>query len=252
MITKRIIPCLDVRNGRVVKGVNFEGLSDVSSPVELADFYSKCGADELVFYDITASAEGRALFTDILCEAASKIFIPLTVGGGINTVEDFDRVLKCGADKVSVNSGAIKNPKLIYEAAKRYGDQCVVISADVKRVDGVFRVFAKGGRENTGMEAIEWIRHCVDSGAGEVVLNSIDTDGIKGGFDLEMLSAVCEAVNVPVIASGGAGCIDDFTKLFKTLPKVDAGLAASIFHFGEVSIKDLKKELKNQGIAVRT
>ncbi len=251
MITKRIIPCLDVKNGRVVKGVNFEGLSDVSSPVELADFYSKCGADELVFYDITASAEGRALFTDILCEAAKKIFIPLTVGGGINSLEDFDRVLKCGADKVSVNSGAIKNPKLIGEAAKRYGDQCVVISCDVKRVDGVFRVFAKGGRENTGMEAIEWIKHCVDSGAGEVVLNSIDTDGVKGGFDLEMLEKVCDAVKVPVIASGGAGCIDDFIKLFKALPKVDAGLAASIFHFGEVSIKDLKEELKKQGIAVR-
>lgn len=251
MITKRIIPCLDVRNGRVVKGVNFEGLSDVSSPVELADFYSKCGADELVFYDITASAEGRALFTDILCEAAKRVFIPLTVGGGINTVDDFDRVLKCGADKVSVNSGAIRNPKLIYEAAKRYGDQCVVISADVKRVDGVFRVFAKGGRENTGMEAIEWIKHCVDSGAGEVVLNSIDTDGVKGGFDIEMLSKVCDVVNVPVIASGGAGCIDDFTKLFKALPKVDAGLAASIFHFGEVSIKELKEELKKQGIQVR-
>ncbi|MBR5504784.1 MAG: imidazole glycerol phosphate synthase subunit HisF [Clostridia bacterium] len=251
MITKRIIPCLDVRDGRVVKGVNFEGLSDVSSPVELADFYSRCGADELVFYDITASAEGRALFTDILCEAASKIFIPLTVGGGINTVADFDRVLKCGADKVSVNSGAIKNPKLIYEAAKRYGDQCVVISADVKRVDGVFRVFAKGGRENTGMEAISWIKNCVDSGAGEVVLNSIDTDGVKGGFDLEMLAKVCDVVNVPVIASGGAGCIDDFTKLFKDLPKVDAGLAASIFHFGEVSIADLKKELKAQNIPVR-
>lgn len=251
MITKRIIPCLDVRNGRVVKGVNFEGLSDVSSPVELADFYSKCGADELVFYDITASAEGRALFTDILCEAAKRVFIPLTVGGGINTVDDFDRVLKCGADKVSVNSGAIRNPKLIYEAAKRYGDQCVVISADVKRVDGVFRVFAKGGRENTGMEAIEWIKHCVDSGAGEVVLNSIDTDGVKGGFDIEMLAKVCDVVNVPVIASGGAGCIDDFTKLFKALPKVDAGLAASIFHFGEVSIKELKEELKKQGIQVR-
>lgn len=251
MITKRIIPCLDVRDGRVVKGVNFEGLSDVSSPVELADFYSRCGADELVFYDITASAEGRKLFTDILCEAASKIFIPLTVGGGINTVADFDRVLKCGADKVSVNSGAIKNPKLIYEAAKRYGDQCVVISADVKRVDGVFRVFAKGGRENTGMEAISWIKNCVDSGAGEVVLNSIDTDGVKGGFDLEMLAKVCDVVNVPVIASGGAGCIDDFTKLFKELPKVDAGLAASIFHFGEVSIADLKKELKSQNIPVR-
>jgi cyclase len=251
MITKRIIPCLDVRNGRVVKGVNFGGLSDVSSPVELAKFYSDNGADELVFYDITASAEGRALFTDILCEVASKIFIPLTVGGGINTVDDFDRVLKCGADKVSVNSGAIRNPDLIYEAAKLYGDQCVVISADVKRVDGVFRVFAKGGRENTGMEAVSWIKRCVENGAGEVVLNSIDTDGVKGGFDLEMLDAVCNAVNVPVIASGGAGCIDDFTKLFKSLPKVDAGLAASIFHFGEVSIKDLKNELKSNGIPVR-
>jgi len=250
MITKRIIPCLDVRDGRVVKGVNFEGLSDVSSPVELADFYSKCGADELVFYDITASAEGRALFTDILTETAKRVFIPLTVGGGINTVADFDRVLKCGADKVSVNSGAIRNPDLIYEAAKKYGDQCVVISADVKRVDGVFRVFAKGGRENTGMEAIEWIKRCVNSGAGEVVLNSIDTDGVKGGFDLEMLDAVCEAVNVPVIASGGAGCIDDFTKLFKTLPKVDAGLAASIFHFGEVAIPDLKRVLKDNNISI--
>ncbi len=251
MITKRIIPCLDVRNGRVVKGVNFEGLNDVSSPVELADYYSKCGADELVFYDITASSDGRQIFTDILCETAKKVFIPLTVGGGINTVADFDRVLKCGADKVSVNSGAIRNPGLINEAAKLYGDQCVVISADVKRVDGVFRVFAKGGRENTGMEAIEWIKRCVDNGAGEVVLNSIDTDGVKGGFDLEMLDAVCNAVSVPVIASGGAGCIDDFTTLFKTLPKVDAGLAASIFHFGEVSIKDLKTELKANGIPVR-
>lgn len=251
MITKRIIPCLDVRNGRVVKGVNFEGLNDVSSPVELAEFYSGCGADELVFYDITASSDGRKLFTDILCETAKKVFIPLTVGGGINTVEDFDRVLKCGADKVSVNSGAIRNPDLIYEAAKLYGDQCVVISADVKRVDGVFRVFAKGGRENTGMEAIEWIKRCVGNGAGEVVLNSIDTDGVKKGFDLEMLDAVCNVVNVPVIASGGAGCMDDFTTLFKTLPKVDAGLAASIFHFGEVSIKDLKEELKKNNIPVR-
>ncbi len=251
MITKRIIPCLDVKNGRVVKGVNFLGLSDVSSPVELAKFYSDNGADELVFYDITASSEGRQLFTDILCEVASKIFIPLTVGGGINTVADFDRVLKCGADKVSVNSGAIRNPDLIYEAAKLYGDQCVVISADVMRVDGVFRVFAKGGRENTGMEAVSWIKRCVDNGAGEVVLNSIDTDGVKGGFDLEMLDAVCNAVNVPVIASGGAGCIDHFTTLFKSLPKVDAGLAASIFHFSEVSISDLKKELKANGIPVR-
>lgn len=251
MITKRIIPCLDVKNGRVVKGINFEGLNDVSSPVELADYYSKCGADELVFYDITASSDGRKLFTDILCETAQKVFIPLTVGGGINTVEDFDRVLKCGADKVSVNSGAIKNPGLIEEAAKLYGNQCVVISADVKRVDGVFRVFAKGGRENTGMEAIEWIKRCVGNGAGEVVLNSIDTDGVKGGFDLEMLDAVCNAVSVPVIASGGAGSIDDFVTLFKTLPKVDAGLAASIFHFGEVSIKELKNTLKENNIPVR-
>ena len=251
MITKRIIPCLDVKNGRVVKGVNFEGLSDVSSPVELGRYYSECGADELVFYDITASAEGRALFTDILREVAKTIFIPLTVGGGINTLDDFDRVLKCGADKVSVNSGAIGNPELITEAAKKYGDQCVVISADVKRVDGVFRVFAKGGRENTGMEAISWIKSCVERGAGEVVLNSIDTDGVKGGFDLEMLKAVSDVVNVPVIASGGAGCIEDFVTLFNTLPKVDAGLAASIFHFGEVKIPDLKKVLRDNNINVR-
>ena len=251
MITKRIIPCLDVKNGRVVKGVNFEGLSDVASPVELAQYYSSCGADELVFYDITASAEGRALFTDILTETARKVFIPLTVGGGINTVADFDRVLKCGADKVSVNSGAIRNPSLVYEAAKLYGDQCVVLSADVKRVDGVFRVYAKGGRENTGMEAVSWIKRCVDNGAGEIVLNSIDTDGVKRGFDLEMLEAVSNAVSVPVIASGGAGRIEDFITLFKTLPKVDAGLAASIFHFGEVKISDLKEEMRKNGIPAR-
>ena len=251
MITKRIIPCLDVKDGRVVKGVNFKGLADVSSPVELAKYYSANGADELVFYDITASAEGRALFTDILTETAKSVFIPLTVGGGINTLADFDRVLKCGADKVSVNSGAIRNPSLIYEAAKRYGDQCVVLSADVKRVDGVFRVFAKGGRVNTGMEAIEWIRRGVDSGAGEIVLNSIDTDGVKGGFDIEMLEAVCNAVSVPVIASGGAGSIDHFITLFNTLPRVDAGLAASIFHFGEVSIKELKEKMAEAGIPAR-
>lgn len=251
MITKRIIPCLDVRAGRVVKGVNFEGLSDVDSPVELAKFYTRCGADELVFYDITASCENRAIFTDTLKQAASEVFIPLTVGGGINSTADFDRVLKCGADKVSVNSGAIKNPGLIGEAAKLYGSQCVVISADIKRVDGKFTVFAKGGRENTGLEAIEWIKYCVDSGAGEVVLNSIDTDGVRGGFDLEMLDAVSRAVNVPVIASGGAGSIEDFITLFKTLPRVDAGLAASIFHFGEVSIAKLKDRLAGEGISVR-
>ena len=251
MITKRIIPCLDVKNGRVVKGVNFQGLSDVSSPVELGRYYSENGADELVFYDITASAEGRELFSDILTEVARTIFIPLTVGGGINTLADFDRVLKCGADKVSVNSGAIRNPSLIYEAAKRYGDQCVVLSADVARVDGKFTVFSKGGRENTGMDALEWIKHGIDSGAGEIVLNSIDTDGVKRGFDLEMLAAVCEFSTVPVIASGGAGSEEDFVKLFRTLPKVDAGLAASIFHFGEVTISHLKETLKNNGIPVR-
>ncbi len=251
MITKRIIPCLDVKNGRVVKGVNFEGLSDVSSPVELAKYYSDNGADELVFYDITASYEERALFTDILREVASQIFIPLTVGGGINTVEDFDRVLKCGADKVSVNSGAIRNPDLIRQAAQKYGNQCVVISADVKRVDGVFRVFSKGGRENTGMEAISWIKRCVELGAGEVVVNSIDTDGVKRGFDMEMLRAVCDAVNVPVIASGGAGSIQDFVTLFHEIPSIDAGLAASVFHFGEIRIPDLKTVLKQNGITVR-
>lgn len=251
MITKRIIPCLDVRDGRVVKGINFDQLQDVSSPVDLAAFYSDIGADELVFYDITASSDGRALFTDILKEAASKVFIPLTVGGGINTVDDFDRVLKCGADKVSVNSGAIRNPELIGEAAKKYGDQCVVLSVDIKRVDGVFTVFAKGGRENTGMEAISWIKRCIDNGAGEVVVNSIDTDGVKQGFDLEMLEAVCNVVNVPVIASGGAGKIEDFITLFETLPGVDAGLAASIFHFGSVNIHDLKLQMHEHGIPAR-
>lgn len=251
MITKRIIPCLDVKDGRVVKGVNFENLNDVSSPVELGKYYSDCGADELVFYDITASSDGRRLFTDILRQVAENIFIPLTVGGGINTLDDFDRVLKCGADKVSVNSGAIKNPELIKAAAQKYGNQCVVISADIKRVGGEFHVFAKGGREDTGMEGISWIKRCVENGAGEVVVNSIDTDGVKKGFDIEMLKRVCETVNVPVIASGGAGSADDFVTLFKEIPDIDAGLAASIFHFGEVKISDLKKTMRDNGITVR-
>ena len=251
MITKRIIPCLDVRDGRVVKGVNFEGLSDVSSPVTLAKHYSDNGADELVFYDITASAEGRALFTDILREVASTIFIPLTVGGGINSVADFDRVLQCGADKVSVNSGAIRNPSVIPEAAKKYGSQCVVLSVDIKRVGGSYHVFAKGGREDTGMDALEWVKRGVDSGAGEVVVNSIDTDGVRGGFDLPLLDEICQRVSVPVIASGGAGCVEDFVTLFHTLPRVDAGLAASIFHFGQVRIPDLKRALADAGIPMR-
>lgn len=251
MITKRIIPCLDVRDGRVVKGVNFEGLRDVSSPVALAEYYTENGSDELVFYDITASAEARGIFTDILRETASKVFIPLTVGGGISSLEDFDRVLKAGADKVSVNSGAIRDPELIGRAAKRYGSQCVVLSVDVKRVDGEFRVFARGGRDDTGLEALGWIERGVAAGAGEVVVNSIDTDGVKGGFDLEMLEAVCGRVNVPVVASGGAGCAADFVTLFERVPRVSAGLAASIFHFGEVAIPDLKRELAANGINVR-
>ena len=251
MITKRIIPCLDVKDGRVVKGVNFDGLQDVSSPVALAEFYTQNGADELVFYDITASSDERKLFTDILCQTAKKVFIPLTVGGGINSLADFDRVLRCGADKVSVNSGAIANPDLVGEAAKRYGSQCVVLSADVKRVDDKFHIFAKGGRVDTGIEAIGWIKRCVDNGAGEIVVNSINTDGVKQGFDLEMLAKVCDAVSVPVIASGGAGCIEDFVTLFHTIPKVDAGLAASIFHFGQVQISDLKETLAQNNIPVR-
>ena len=251
MITKRIIPCLDVRNGRVVKGTNFEGIRDVADPVEMARLYNAAGADELVFYDITASFEGRALFTDILTQVASEIFIPLTVGGGINTLEDFDRVLKCGADKVSVNSGALRDPDLIPAAARRYGNQCVVLSADIKRVDGQFMLFSKGGRENTGIDALSWLEQGVKNGAGELVVNSIDTDGVKGGFDLEMLAAVCQAVKVPVIASGGAGKVQDFVDLFQTLPGVDAGLAASVFHFGEIAIPHLKQTLRDHSIPVR-
>ncbi len=251
MITKRIIPCLDVRNGRVVKGKNFLGLNDVDSPIKLASEYSASGADELVFYDITASFEERKLFADILRESASNVFIPLTVGGGINTVDDFTRVLESGADKVSVNSGAIRNPSLIYEGAKKFGSQCVVLSADIKRVDGEFRVFAKGGREDTGIEAISWLKNGVESGAGELVVNSIDTDGVRDGFDIELLQRVCDAVKVPVIASGGAGSVQHFIDLFKQVPEVDAGLAASVFHFGDIKISDLKKELKANGINVR-
>ena len=251
MITKRIIPCLDVKDGKVVKGVNFEGLRDVASPLELAKYYSSAGADELVFYDITASAEGRALFTDVLRETEKHVFIPMTVGGGIRGLADFERVLSCGADKVSVNSGAIADPTIIKQAAQRYGDQCVVISADIKRVNGAFHVFAKGGREDTGLDAVEWIKRCVGDGAGEVVVNSMDTDGVKKGFDIPLLRAVCQAVDVPVIASGGAGCVEDFVTLFKEIPTIDAGLAASVFHFKQVEIKGLKEKLKEEGISVR-
>lgn len=250
MITKRIIPCLDVRGGRVVKGINFEGIQDVADPVEMARFYNDSGADELVFYDITASVEERALFSDILVDVASQIFIPLTVGGGINTLEDFDRVLKCGADNVSVNSGAIRNPDLIEQGAKKYGDQCVVLSMDIKRVDGVFKLFSKGGRENTGIDAIQWAVDGVNRGAGELVVNSIDTDGVKDGFDLELLDAIAARVSVPIIASGGAGTMEHFSELFQH-PGMDAGLAASIFHFKEINIRDLKEYLRGQDVEVR-
>ena len=251
MIAKRIIPCLDVRNGRVVKGINFEGIQDVADPVDMAHFYNDCGADELVFYDITASFEGRALFTDILKRTAAEVFIPLTVGGGINAVSDFERVLSCGADKVSVNSGAIRNPDLIEQAARRYGDQCVVLSMDVKRVNGQFRLFAKGGRVDTGIDALEWARAGQERGAGELVVNSIDTDGVKGGFDLEMLAAVAQRVSIPIIASGGAGNMQHFKTLFESVKGVDAGLAASIFHRKEVAIEELKRYLRGEGIPMR-
>ena len=251
MLKKRIIACLDVRDGKVTKGVNFVGNKDIADPVELAEYYSDCGADELVFYDITASSDGRKLFTDVLTKVASKVFIPLTVGGGINTLEDFDRVLKCGADKVSVNSGAIADRTLIRKAAKRYGSQCVVISADVKRHKGEYRVYGRGGRDYTGIDAVEWIKYCVDEGAGEIVLNSIDTDGVRNGFDIEMLNDVCGTAKVPVIASGGAGSAEDFVELFKSVPNADAGLAASIFHYREVAIHKLKKLLDKNGIPVR-
>ncbi len=251
MITKRIIPCLDIKNGRVVKGKNFEGIQDVEDPVVLAKYYNDSGADELVFYDITASFEGRGLFSEVLTKVAENIFIPLTVGGNINSLDDFDRVLNNGADKVSVNSGAVRNPDLIPLAAKKYGDQCVVLSMDVKRVNGKLTVFTKGGRENTGIDAVEWAKRCTENGAGEIVVNSINTDGVKNGFDIEMLEAICDATSVPVIASGGAGNMEHFKELFNSLPKVDAGLAASIFHFGEVKIKDLKKYLISQGIEMR-
>lgn len=250
MITKRIIPCLDVRDGRVVKGTNFTALQDLADPVELARRYNADGADELVFYDITASAEGRALFTDILERVARQVFIPLTVGGGINALDDFARVLGCGADKVSVNSGALKNPDLIDAAARRYGSQCVVLSMDVKRVNGSYHVFAKGGREDTGRDALAWAAEGAGRGAGELVVNSIDTDGVRQGFDLELLDAVCARVRLPVIASGGAGCKEHFAQLFAH-PGVDAGLAAGIFHTGLLPIPALKAYLRGQGVEMR-
>ena len=250
MISKRIIPCLDVRDGRVVKGVRFEGLRDVDDPVALAQFYNDSQADELVFYDITASAEDRSIFTDVLRRVAERVFIPLTVGGGIASLEDFDRVLKSGADKVSVNSGALRDPQLIRRAAEKYGDQCVVLSMDVKRVEGGYRVFARGGRDDTGRDAREWARQGEALGAGEIVLNSIDTDGVRDGFDLEMLEALTGAVGIPIVASGGAGTMEHFADLFR-LEGVDAGLAAGVFHSRAIEIPQLKRYLRERGVPVR-
>ncbi len=251
MITKRIIPCLDVRNGTVVKGVNFDGLRDIASPVDLACLYNDSGADELVFYDIAASVEGRRIFTDILAEAASKVFIPLTVGGGISSLADFERVLSCGADKVSVNTGAIRDPMLIPEAARIFGSQCVVLSVDVKLVDGRWFIHTGAGKINTGLDGLDWIKKCLELGAGEVVVNSIDADGAKSGFDLPLLKAVCGFSSVPVIASGGAGSMEHFVELFREIPDISAGLAASVFHYGEMTIADLKRRLAAEGIPMR-
>ncbi len=250
MLTKRIVPCLDVRDGKVVKGVNFEGIREIGDPVELARRYSAGGADELVFYDITASSEGRKLFTSVLEAVAREVFIPLTVGGGVASVADFDRALKAGADKVSVNSGAIRDPDLIARAADKYGSQCVVLSLDVKRVDGRFTLFARGGRENTGLDAVEFARRGADNGAGELVVNSIDADGVRGGFDEEMLSAFAAACRVPIVASGGAGKPTDFLKAFG-IAGVDAALAAGIFHEGKTTVREVKETLKAAGIPVR-
>lgn len=251
MIAKRIIPCLDVRNGRVVKGTKFKEIQDVNDPVELAKLYSACGADELVFYDITASCEERDIFIDVVERTASEVYIPFTVGGGISSIDDFNKVLHAGADKVSVNSLAVKDKTIITKAALKFGAQCVVLSIDAKKNDrGSYDVYINGGRTNTGIDAVEWAKEVQSLGAGEIVLNSIDTDGVKGGFDLELLNRVCDVTSVPIIASGGAGSMEHFSELFKKT-NVDAGLAASVFHFGEIDIKELKDYLFNEGINVR-
>ncbi|MDL2323637.1 imidazole glycerol phosphate synthase subunit HisF [Ruminococcaceae bacterium OttesenSCG-928-A16] len=250
MVAKRIIPCLDIRDGRVVKGVNFKGLRDVEDPVAMAAYYNQQGADELVFYDITASAEGRGIFTDILKKVAAQVFIPLTVGGAVNSLADFDRVLNCGADKVSVNSGAIANPALVGQGARRYGSQCVVLSMDIKRVGEGWHIFAKGGRVDTGLDALDWAMRGEAEGAGELVVNSMDTDGVKNGFDLPLLQAISQRVKIPIVASGGAGNKQHFANLF-ALEGIDAGLAASIFHYKEVGIPELKAYLAGKGVPVR-
>ena len=251
MVTKRIIPCLDVRNGRVVKGTNFEGIKDVADPVEMARLYNAAGADELVFYDITASFEGRALFTDILTQVASEIFIPLTVGGGIKTVDDIRETLRAGADKVSVNSQAVQNPRLIKDGADIFGCQCICVGVDAKKIgENKWTVFINGARVDMHLNLIDWVKQCEQLGAGEICLNSIDTDGVRGGFDLPMLKAVCDAVQIPVIASGGAGKLSDFADAFLETG-CSAALAASLFHFRELTVQEVKADCRAKGIPMR-
>ncbi len=251
MLAKRIIPCLDVRNGKVVKGVNFQGIQDVGDPVECAAEYNRQGADELVFYDITASHEGRGVILDVVRRAAQQVFVPLTVGGGISTIDDFRETLRAGADKVSINSSAVKNPKLIAEAADIFGSQCVVVGVDAKRNGtGGYTVYVNGGRIDMHLDLIQWVKEIQRLGAGEICLNSIDADGTKAGFDIEMLNAVCDAVKIPVIASGGCGSLSDFSEVFEQTGAT-AALAASLFHFKELTVQQVKTHLKQQGIAVR-
>jgi cyclase len=251
MLTRRIIPCLDVHAGRVVKGVNFINLQDAGDPVEVAKAYNTEGADELVFLDITASAHERNIMLDVVSKTAEQVFIPLTVGGGIRSVEDFRKILKCGADKISINSSAIKDPSLITSAARRFGSQCVVCAIDAKKTpDGKFEVYLNGGRVNTGIDAIDWAQEAVRRGAGELLLTSMDTDGTKAGYDIELTSLVTDRVKVPVIASGGAGKLDHFADVIKKA-NASAVLAASLFHYRELSISDVKEYLRTQDIPVR-
>lgn len=251
MFTKRIVPCLDVRDGKVVKGTKFKDIKEVDDPVELAKYYNEQGADELVFYDITASHEGRGIFIDIVKETAKEVFIPFAVGGGVSTVDDFQALLRAGADKISINSSAVKNPDLIKEAAEKFGSQCVVLSIDAKKIgDKKWTVVINGGRVDTGMDVIEWAKKGVELGAGEIVLNSIETDGVKGGYDIELMQEVGKAVNVPLIASGGAGTKEHFKEVLSE-GGADAALAASVFHFKEILIPELKDYLISEGIPMR-
>ncbi len=251
MLAKRIIPCLDVRDGKVVKGVNFVGIKEVGDPVECAIEYDKQGADEICFLDITATHEGRKTMADVVRKTAQHVFVPLTVGGGIRTVEDFREILRAGADKVSVNSAAVKNPQLIADAAKIFGSQCVVVAIDARRDEnGVFRVVVHGGRKDTGLDAVEWAKKCQELGAGEILLTSMDTDGCRDGFDLELTQVVCSQVTIPVIASGGCGKLEHFSEVFQKTG-ADAALAASLFHFRELTVEQVKEHLREQDIPVR-